>query len=185
MRVLTPSLCRSALAASLALAGCSGEPSGSFTLTLTGPIEGTIRGGATFCRRPGTGETLLVLRDPDTSAGFLLGRRSPDGVAPGSYAVVAASDSVEGRFWMASRLDSLEGGSEYSFRVDEGSVRIISADSSWLRGRINVRMVASDASLEVDSRTGEIRRLPTEQAGIAGSFTAARAASCDAAEAAG
>ncbi len=166
------------LLAVLALGGCrGGEPRGSFSATLAGPIEGKVAGEAVFCRRA-DGAFLLVLHDPQTSAGFLLGRRS-GAPAPGPYAVVDSTDTVEDRFWFATRLDSLPGASEYRYHTDEGSLRVVSADSAWVKGRFQVELVAVDAKLDVNSKTGEIRRLPNESETVSGTFAAARAASCD------
>lgn|GEM_PF-3550356 len=170
---------RGALAAGLALAGCSGQPSGSFDATLDGPLEGTFRGQATFCTRPDRGDFLLVMSTRQDSVGFVVGREAPEVPAAGRYAVVDRADTlVGGRFWMKAELQNLEAAGPYRFEVDEGEVRIVSADSSWVKGRFRAQMIARDTAFQIDTLTRTVRRLPTEWATVEGSFSAARAESC-------
>lgn len=166
------------LAGVLLLLGCSGEPSGDFTVTLAGPVEGTIRGNAVFCRTD-AGGLLLALTDPQTSAGFLLGRGTPEVPPPGSYGVVAESDTrAAAAFWLRPELRTLEGAAEYNYRVRGGKVRIVSADSSWIRGRFEAEAIATDASPQIDVASGKVRLLPTEKVDVRGQFAAARSESC-------
>lgn len=178
---MTPSarpLLAAALGAALALPACSRQPSGSFAATLEGPLEGRIEGGATFCRRPDRGDFLLVLQTRD-SVGFVLGRDTAAVPAPGPYAVVDRGDTLAaGRFWMAAALDRLEATGPYAFSVSEGQVRIVSADSSWLKGRFAVDLIARDTAYLVDTLSRTVRRLTTEWQKVQGTFSAARVETC-------
>lgn len=166
------------LAAALVLPGCSSEPSGTFTATLEGPLEGKFQGGATFCRRPDRGDFLLVLQTPD-SVGFVLGRDTSAVPARGPYAVVDRGDTLAaGRFWMNAALERLEAAGTYAFTVGEGEVRIISSDSAWVEGRFRVELVARDTAFQIDTLTRTVRRLSTEWQTVHGSFSAARAEPC-------
>jgi hypothetical protein len=168
-----------ALAAGLALAGCSEKPAGSFTAVLEGPLEGQIQGAATFCRRPERGDFLLVLESSADSAGFVLGRDTAAIPAPGPYAVVDRGDTlVAGRFWMRAELEKMEATGPYTFTVGEGEVRLVSSDSAWMRGRFKVELVARDTAFAIDTLTRTVRRLPTEWQTVQGNFTAARAEPC-------
>jgi hypothetical protein len=173
------SIVPAALAAALVLAGCSDEPAGSFTATLEGPLEGELRGYATFCRRPDRGDFLLVMGTQRDSVGFVLGRDTAAIPGPGPYAVVDRGDTLSGgRFWMRPELQNLEAVGTYSFTVDEGEVRVVSADSSWVRGRFRVQLIARDTAFQVDTLTRTVRRLSTEYETVQGTFTAARAEPC-------
>jgi hypothetical protein len=175
----TSRLCLGALASALAFAGCSEKPAGSFTATLEGPLEGKFLGTASFCRRPERGDFLLVLEAESDSAGFVLGRDTAAIPAPGPYAVVDPGDTLAaGRFWMRAELEKLEATGPYSFTVGEGQVRLVSADSAWIRGRFKVELVARDTAFAIDTLTRTVRRLPTQWQTVQGNFTAARAEPC-------
>ncbi|HEV2146660.1 MAG TPA: hypothetical protein VGR37_04520 [Longimicrobiaceae bacterium] len=168
-----------ALAGMLALAGCSDGPAGKFSATLEGPLEGEIRGYATFCRRPDRGDFLLVLATQRDSVALVLGRDTAAIPAPGPYAVVDRGDTLAGgRFWVRPELGGLEATGSYTFTVDEGEVRVVSADSSWIRGRFRVQMIARDTAFQIDTLTRTVRRLATEWETVQGTFTAARAEPC-------
>lgn len=171
------------LAAGLLL-GCNGEPTGSFTATLEGPLEGTVHGNALFCRPAGEEGVRLVLRDPESAAGFLLGHASPEPPTAGAYGVVDDPEAQTGAtFWLEPELGALEGGDEYAYRVRGGTLRLLSVDPSWVKGRFEVELVASDTSLEVDPATRSVRYLPTRKMPVKGRFSAARVEVCPAAEA--
>lgn len=167
-----------ALAAALALPACSGQPSGSFAATLEGPLEGRLEGRATFCRRPDRGDFVLVLMTRD-SVGLVLGRDTSDVPAAGPYAVVDRADTLAGgRFWLSPEFDRLEATGPYTFTVDGGQVRIVSADSGWVKGRFQVDLVARDLNFQIDTVSRTVRRLTTEWQKVQGTFTAARAEPC-------
>jgi hypothetical protein len=167
-----------ALAAALLLPGCSGEPSGDFAATLAGPFEGKMAGGATFCLAPQEG-LVIRLEDPSASAGFLLLRTPAELPPAAAYGLVRDTVASTAAFRFIPRLEGLDGGSEFVYRVREGKVRIISSDSAWVKGRFEARIVASDASPEVDPATGQVKMLRTDYLDVTGQFAAARAAECD------
>lgn len=177
---LSARLCLGALASGLALAGCSeSKPAGTFAAVLEGPLEGRMQGTATFCRRPERGDFLLVLEADADSAGLVLGRDTASIPAPGPYAVVDRGDTLTaGRFWMRAELEKMEATGPYTFTVGEGNVRVVSADSAWMRGRFQVELVARDTAFAIDTLTRTVRRLPTEWQKVQGNFTAARAEPC-------
>jgi hypothetical protein len=177
--VISPLFRRAALGAVLLLLGCSREPAGEFAATLAGPFEGKIVGRATFCLAPGKQGFLIRMEDPGSSAGFLLHRGTAEIPPPASYGAVGDTAAPPAAFRFVPHLEGLEGGAEYNYRVEEGKVRIISADSAWVKGRFEVQMVASDASPEVDTATGQVKVLKTEYLTANGQFAAARAAACD------
>lgn len=181
MTALSRALRGTLAAALLALSGCSREPSGSFGATLAGPLEGTIRGGAVHCPGPERGGFVLLLHDSRSGAGFELWRETAGIPGPGSYGVTKTlgQEYAPGAFRFTPRLHTLEGAADYNYRVDGGKVRVISADSAWVRGRFEVEMVATDASPELDEATGQVRVLPTEAVTVTGQFSAARAERCE------
>lgn len=171
--------------AALLLAACSREP-GDFAVEISGPAEGTIRGGAIYCVSPDGGDFVALLRDPDSGTGMELRRETPGLPPPGSYGIASSlGERTPGSFVFTPRLDDLEGAGDYAYRVRGGQVRIVSADSSWLEGRFEVEMVGTDASPEVDSAAGMVRALPPVTATLRGRFAAARVASCSGLGAAG
>lgn len=167
----------SAAAALLALAGCSGESTGQFSATMDGPIEGKFQGNATFCRRPG-GELVLLMEAPTSTAGFLLERGAPGPLLAGPYGVSDSLDTSGARFRFRPLLERVEAAAGYEYRTRSGEVRIISVDSSWVKGRFRVESLAVDPNPQIDADRNTIRRLPTGVVTVMGSFQAARADSC-------
>lgn len=165
-----------AAAALLLLAGCSGGK-GEFSATLTGPVEGTFQGNATFCRRPDGGVALL-LEAPKSTAGFLMERAPAGPLLPGPYGVADTLAASGALFRFQTLLAGVKEAAGYEYRVRSGEVRVLSADSNSIRGRFRVESLAVDPNPQIDAERNTIRRLPTAVTTLMGSFRAVRVETC-------